>query len=166
MGQLLVTSIRWEDGPEGPQVIPVIGSAIPLIVSAYMGIGDSVLDLAVEAAVRKAGNHLDSLLGETVNAHTSAADAVAAMYESGADLNFDNTDEMAALILSRKTTAVEALIETGRLAIELIGGSSYGVASGLQMHLRDLLAAQFHPLPRSKQLEFTGRTMRGLSPVG
>lgn len=222
VGQVLVTSIRWEDGPEGPQVIhcsipmasdgvsiertwdtlgmratashtvvledvfvpdssvslirpagrwhpvwnTVIGSAIPLIVSAYMGIGDAALDLTVEAAARKEGSHVDSLLGETVNAHTAAADAAAAMYESTADLTFDNTDEIAALTLSRKTTAVEALIAVGRLAMELIGGSSYGAASRLQMHLRDLLAGQFHPLPRSKQLEFTGRTMRGLSPVG
>lgn len=222
VGQVLVTSIRWEDGPDGPQVIhcsipmssegvsiektwdtlgmratashtvvledvfvpdssvslirpadrwhpvwnTVIGAAMPLIVSAYMGIGDAVLDLAVEAAGRREGSHLDSLLGEVVNAHTTAADTVAAMYESAADLTFDNTDEMAALTLSRKTTAAAALIETGRLTMELIGGASYGVASSLQMHLRDLLGSQFHPLPRSKQLAFTGRTMRGLSPVG
>ena len=222
VGQVLVTSIRWEESPDGPQVIhcsipmssegvsiertwdtlgmrasashtvvledvfvpdssvslirpadrwhpvwnTVIGAAMPLIVSAYMGIGDAVLDLALEAAGRREGSQLDSLLGEVVNAHTTAADAVAAMYESAADLTFDNIDEMAALTLSRKTTAAGALIKTGRLAMELIGGSSYGAASSLQMHLRDLLGSQFHPLPRSKQLEFTGRTMRGLSPVG
>ncbi|HSJ33475.1 MAG TPA: acyl-CoA dehydrogenase family protein [Acidimicrobiia bacterium] len=222
VGQVLVTSIRWEESPDGPQVIhcsipmssegvsiertwdtlgmrasashtvvledvfvpdssvslirpadrwhpvwnTVIGAAMPLIVSAYMGIGDAVLDLALEAAGRREGSQLDSLLGEVVNAHTTAADAVAAMYESAADLTFDNIDEMAALTLSRKTTAAGALIKTGRLAMELIGGSSYGAASNLQMHLRDLLGSQFHPLPRSKQLEFTGRTMRGLSPVG
>lgn len=91
-----------------------------------------------------------------VNAHTTTADAVAALHESAADLTFDNSDDMAALTLSRKTTAAEALIETGRLAMELIGGTSYGAAPALQMHLRDLLGSQFHPLPRSKQLESQG----------
>ena len=41
-------------------------------------------------------------------------------------------------------------------AVEIVGGGAYFRRSRL---------AQFHPLPESKQLVFTGRVAMGLSPV-
>jgi alkylation response protein AidB-like acyl-CoA dehydrogenase len=50
-------------------------------------------------------------------------------------------------------------------AVEIVGGGAYFRRSRLERLWRDVQAAQFHPLPESKQLVFTGRVAMGLSPV-
>jgi acyl-CoA dehydrogenase len=219
---VLVTSIRWEDGPDGPSVIhcaipfasdgvsieltwdtlgqratgshtvvledvfvpdaavalvrpadrwhpvwnTVMGAAMPLITAAYLGIADAAAAIALDAARGRSDAHLVQLAGELVNAHTTAADAVAAMFAASADLTFDNTDEHASATLSRKSVAADSLIETVRLAIEIVGGAAYRRGSDLERLYRDVHGVLFHPLPRAKQLQFSGRVALGLSPVG
>jgi alkylation response protein AidB-like acyl-CoA dehydrogenase len=222
VGQILVTSIRWDDAPGGPQVlhcsIPmsaagvridrtwdtlglratgshtvvledvfvpdaaisltrpadqwhpvwnvVLGSAMPLIVSAYLGIADAAVERTLAAVSRRVAPHVVQLLGEMINAHTTASDVVAAMFRDSDDLRFPNTDEHASRTLSRKTVATEALIETVRLALEVTGGVGYTRSSELERLYRDVHGCLFHPLPRAKQIPFTGRVALGLSPVG
>lgn len=221
IGDVAVTSIRWSDGPDGPQVIHcaiplsadgvsidqtwdamgmratgshtivfddvfvpdgavslvrpadrwhpvwniVLGAAMPLISAAYLGVADAAVSEAVRVASGKDDGHVIRLLGEMVNAHTTAADVVAAMFADGDDLHFDNTDEYAARTLSRKTVAAEAMIATVRLALEAVGGSGYSRRSPIERLYRDIHGVMFHPLPRARQTEFTGRVMVGLSPV-
>lgn len=180
-GQVLVTSARWEDAPEGPRVLQlavpmsaegvriertwdtlglratgshtvvleevfvpdaavaldrpadvwhpvwnvILGAAMPLILAAYVGIADAAVERAVAAARGRAEPHVLQLLGEMLNAHTTAADAVDAMFRDADDLRFPNTDAFAARALSRKTVASDALIATVRLAIEATGGAGY-----------------------------------------
>lgn len=50
-------------------------------------------------------------------------------------------------------------------AIEAAGGAGYYRSTGLERLLRDVRAADFHPLPRKQQLSFTGRHALGLDPV-
>jgi acyl-CoA dehydrogenase len=140
----------------------VIGVAMPLIMSAYLGIADAALDLARGGAKSP---HQASLLGEVVNAHTTATDLVSAMVRDADDLHFANTDEHAGRTLSRKTVAAAAMADTVRLAMELIGGSSYSRRGEMERIHRDMQGCQFHPLPRSKQLSFTGRVAMGLTPI-
>jgi acyl-CoA dehydrogenase len=106
------------------------------------------------------------LAGEMLNAHSVAADAVQAMFLDAADLRFDNTDTFAARTLSRKTVAADAVIDTVRLAIEMVGGVGYTRSTPLERLYRDAHGCLFHPLPRAKQTRFTGRVALGLSPVG
>jgi alkylation response protein AidB-like acyl-CoA dehydrogenase len=217
VGQVLVTSIRWDDSPEGPQVLhcsvpfsadgvaveqtwntlgmratgshtvvlddvfvpdtavalmrpadewppiwnTVLGVALPLITSAYLGIADAAVEQARLSASGRSDPHVFQLLGEMANAQTTAADVIAAMYVDSDNLRFANTDEHASRTLSRKTVATDAMIETVRLAIEVAGGSS-----GLERLYRDVHGCLFHPLGRAKQTRFTGRVALGLSPVG
>ncbi len=220
-GHLLVTSIRWDEAPDGPKVLHcavpfgaegvriertwdtlglratgshtvvleevfvadaavslirpadqwhpvwnvVIGAAIPLILSAYLGIADAAAELARDAGAQRAAAHTIQLLGEMINAHTTAADVVAAAYRDADDLRFPSTDDLASRTLVRKTVATSALIKTVRLAIEVAGGVGYTRSSALERLYRDVHGCLFHPLPRARQTTFTGRVALGLSPV-
>jgi len=220
-GHLLVTSIRWDDAPDGPKVLHcavpfgaegvriertwdtlglratgshtvvldevfvpdaavslirpadqwhpvwnvVIGAAMPLILSAYLGIADAAAGLARDAVAQRPAAHTFQLLGEMINAHTTAVDVVAAAYLDADDLRFLNTDDLASRTLARKTVATGALIETVRLAIEVAGGVGYTRSSDLERLYRDVHGCLFHPLPRARQTTFTGRVALGLSPV-
>lgn len=222
VGDVLVTSIRWDDAPDGAQVLhcsvpfsaegvsidltwdtlgmratgshtvvlkdvfvpdaavalarpadqwhpvwnTVMGAAMPLIMSAYVGVADSAVELAVAAVSGRSEPHVLQLLGEMMNAHTTAADLVAAMYVDSDNLQFANTDALASRTLSRKTVATDALIETVRLAIEVTGGVGYTRSSDIERLYRDVHGCLFHPMARAKQTHLTGRVALGLSPVG
>jgi acyl-CoA dehydrogenase len=221
VGDVLVSSMRWEDAPDGPKVVHfaapftapgvsveltwdtlglrasgshtvvlddvfvpddavalvrsadswppvynlVMGAAMPLIMSAYLGMADAAVDLAIEAAHRSGRTYLVGEIGEMVNAHLRAQDAVAAMLRSSDDLTFDNSDLHASRTLARKTTATSAVIETVRLAVEIAGGRAFSRSSDLERLLRDVHGAMFHPLPHAAQIDFSGRVALGLSPI-
>jgi len=222
VGDLLVTSIRWDEAPEGPQVIhcavprtadgvsiektwdtlglratgshtvvlddvfvpdaavalirpadvwhpvwnTVVGAALPLIMSAYVGVADAAVSTAIDVVRGRTDGHLVQLAGEMLNAQITGVDAVDAMFVSSHNLRFDNTDEHSSRTLSRKTVAAEALIATVRLAIELTGGLGYTRSSQLERLYRDVHGCLFHPLPRAKQINFSGRLALGLAPLG
>lgn len=222
LGDVLVTSIRWEDPPEDPRVLhcaipftadgmsvertwdtlglratgshtvvlddvfvpdaavslirpadvwhavwnTVIGAALPLIMSAYAGIADAAVTTALDLVARREEDHTLQLAGEMLDAHITGTDAVNAMFRSAQDLHFDNTDDLASRTLRRKSVAADAFIDTVRLAIELVGGRGYTRTTDLERLYRDVHAALFHPLPRARQVRFSGRVALGLSPVG
>ncbi|TQM33503.1 alkylation response protein AidB-like acyl-CoA dehydrogenase [Nocardia bhagyanarayanae] len=222
VGTVLVTSIRYDEGPDGPQVLHcavplgapgvriektwdtlglratgshtvvldgvfvpdaaislirpadvwppllnvVIGAAMPLVLAAYLGIADGAVDTALALVSGRDDPHIVQLVGELANAHTTAADLIEAMFSGSADLEFANTDAYAARTLSRKTVAADALIETVRLAIETVGGVGYSRSSELEMRYRDVHGCLFHPLPRAKQILFSGHVLLGHTPLG
>jgi acyl-CoA dehydrogenase len=222
VGNVLVTSLRWDDAPDGPQVLHcsvpfaadgvsidrtwdtlglratgshtvvlddvfvpdasvslirpadqwhpiwniVLGSALPLIMAAYLGAADATVELARAAVAGRSEPHVYQLLGEMMNAHTTAADVIAAMFVESDNLQFPNTDEHASRALSRKTVAAEALIETARLALETAGGAGYSRSSDIERLHRDIHGCVYHPLGRAKQTRFTGRVALGLTPIG
>jgi alkylation response protein AidB-like acyl-CoA dehydrogenase len=221
-GDILATSVRWDDAPEGPQVIhcslpfsadgvrieltwdtlgmratgshtvvvdnvfvpdaavaflrpadvwhpvwnTIVTAALPLIMSAYLGIADAAVDVARGAVAQRREAHVFQLVGEMLNAHTTANDTVAAMYADSDDLQFDNTDEQSSRTLSRKTVSSDAVIETVRLAIETVGGVGYTHGSELERLYRDVHGCLFHPLGRAKQTRLSGRVALGHSPIG
>lgn len=144
----------------------VIGAALPLVLSAYVGIAEAAVDVAVEQVRgRSDEDHVVALVGEMHNQLTIATDAVDAMVRIADDLRFDNTDDIAVAMLTRKSIAAEALVETVRRAIDVVGGAGYSRHLPLERHLRDVLGCGFHPLPAHKQVRFTGRVLLGSSPV-
>jgi alkylation response protein AidB-like acyl-CoA dehydrogenase len=144
----------------------VLGAALPLIMAAYVGIADAAVDAAVEVTHGRSDDHVLEVAGEMMNAYTTGADAVRAMFLDADDLQFDNTDQLGSRMLSRKTVATEALIRTVRLAIELVGGVGYTRTLPLERLYRDVHGSLFHPLPRPKQTRLTGRVTLGLGPIG
>jgi acyl-CoA dehydrogenase len=222
VGDIVVTSVRWDDAPDGPEIVhcavpigaegvsvehtwdtlgmratsshtlvfddvfvpeaavslrrpadrwhpvwnTVVGAAMPLIMSAYLGVADAAVGLVDAAVAGRSDHHVVRLRGELGNAHITVADMVAAMYQASNDLTFANTDEFAAAMLSRKSVAAQAVVDTVRLAMETIGGSGYSRTSAMERLFRDAHGCLFHPLPRAKQLEFSGRVAQGLGPIG
>jgi len=57
------------------------------------------------------------------------------------------------------------VIETGEKALEVAGGGAFFRSAGLERMLRDLHAAQFHPMQEKRQHQFTGRLALGLEPI-
>ncbi|MGB8861117.1 MAG: acyl-CoA dehydrogenase family protein, partial [Ilumatobacteraceae bacterium] len=110
--------------------------------------------------------HLFHQIGEMLNAHTTAVDVVAAMFVDSDNLQFANTDEHASRVLSRKSVASSATIDTVRLAMEVAGGTAFCRDGELERLLRDAHAVVYHPLPRAKQTLFSGRVALGLTPIG
>ncbi|GAB4585147.1 acyl-CoA dehydrogenase family protein [Nocardia sp. IFM 10818] len=221
-GTVAVTSIRWDDAPDGPQVLhcaiplsapgvgiektwntiglratgshtivfddvfvpdaavslvrpadlwppilnSVIGAALPLVMAAYLGIADRSVELVAQLLRGRTEPHMVALAGEMMNAYTTAADLLGAMFTDADNLRFPNTDAHAARTLSRKTVVADSLVATVRLAIETVGGAGYSRALPLEMWYRDVHGCLFHPLPRAKQTRFTGRALLGHSPLG
>ncbi len=144
----------------------VMGCAMPLIMAAYVGVADAAVAAAVAAAQGRREEHVAVALGEMMNAHVTADAGLAAMFAASDDLRFDNTDELASLTLCRKTVVADAAIQAVRLAVEAVGGSAYHRSSLHERLLRDVHGSLFHPLPRAKQVLFSGRVALGLTPVG
>lgn len=143
----------------------IMGAAMPLIMAAYAGIADAAVASALEAVRGRSEDHLFQIVGEMTNAHLRAGDDVGAMFSEADDLRFENTDGLAARVLSRKTTAAEGFIETVRLAGELVGGRAFSRGHELERLYRDVQGAVFHPLPRARQTRLSGRVALGLTPV-
>lgn len=222
-GDVLVTSARWVDSPDGPQVIhcsvpfaadgvsieetwdtlglratgshtvvldevfvpdaavslirpagawhpvfnAVLGTALPLIMAAYLGIADRAVDEALAVARSKAdAPHLAPLVGTMLDHHAAADDALAAMVRRADDLHFDNTDDVGSYMLIRKTAAARGVEQTARTAVSVAGGLGYSRTSPLERLLRDAMGADFHPLPAAKQARFSGRVALGLDLSG
>lgn len=149
-----------------PVLNVVIGAALPLVLAAYLGIADTAIELTAALVAERTEPHTFQLAGEMMNAHTTAADLIAAMFTDSDNLRFDNTDAYAARILSRKTVAADALVDTVRLAIETVGGAGFSRTCELEMWYRDIHGCLFHPLPRARQTRFTGRVLLGHTPIG
>ncbi|MBF6287088.1 acyl-CoA dehydrogenase family protein [Nocardia cyriacigeorgica] len=149
-----------------PILNTVIGAAMPLVMSAYLGIADAAVELTAALVSGRPDPHTLQLAGEMMNAYTTAEDLIEAMFTASGNLGFAATEQYAARILSRKTVAANALIDTVRLAIETVGGAGYSRTCELEMYYRDIHGCLFHPLPRAKQTRFTGRVLLGHGPMG
>ena len=221
-GNVLVTSIAWPEGPDGPSVLhcsipfaadgvsieptwdsmglrssgsdtvvlddvfvpdaavslireagawhpiwnAVLGAALPLIMSAYLGIGQAIVDEATTAAAERTdAARLAPTVGRLRNELATAEDAIAAMITASDDLDFANGVDHAAFVLTRKTVSAEALVRVARLATDIVGGRAFSKHSVVERLFRDLHGALYHPLPEARQVEFTGRLAVGLDPV-
>jgi acyl-CoA dehydrogenase len=221
IGDVVVTSFRWDDAPEGPTVVHcalplttdgirvdhtwdtlglratgshtlvfddvfvpdaavaltrpadrwhpawnvAAGAALPLIMAAYTGIADTAVDIVCDTLAMRTEPYVAQLVGEMLNAHTTAVDTVTAMLEGADDLRFDATDAYAARTMCRKSVAAEAVVATVRLGVEAVGGAAYSRTSPLERLLRDAIGCLFHPLSRAKQTQFSGRVATGRDPV-
>lgn len=221
-GDVMVTSFRWDDAPDGAQVLhaglpfatdgvriestwdtlglrgtgsdtivlddvfvpdaaislarpagvwhpvwaTVLGVALPLIMSTYVGVAEAAAELAVGSAVGAADRpETATLVGRIANRLTVARDSVRAMIEAAEELRFDNTLAGAAAALARKTNAAEACLDTLDLAMELGGGAAFSRSGDLERLFRDGQGCRYHPLPATRQERFTGRAVLGLSPL-
>lgn len=138
----------------------VITVAMPLIMSAYMGIAERAKDIALETLKSRTSNsgHTPYLYGKLQNTYLSASVQWQAMQNLTNELDFSPYKPATSNMLSLKTNVCNACMETVKLAVELVGGQSYYRKNELERLFRDVQASQFHPLPEWKQYEFCFET--------
>jgi acyl-CoA dehydrogenase len=144
----------------------VVGVAMPLIMSVYVGVAEAAVERALALAAKRSDLDIVAAeVGRMLNRLRVAEDSVGAMITRVDDVRFDNTNDLAAEMLSRKTSAADAAVDTVRLAMEAAGGAGFSTAAGIERLYRDVHGALYHPLPASKQARLTGRVALGLDPV-
>ena len=140
--------------------------AMPLVMSVYAGVAESAVVVGRGlASDRQKDPTVPYLLGELTNHLTMVQLAVDDMVRLANDLNITTSLDMTNTMLVRKTIAAEHALATVEKALEAAGGAGFYRKARLERLLRDVHAAQFHPLPTKRQQRFTGRMALGLDPV-
>jgi len=136
----------------------VIGVAMPLIMSAYMGLAERAVELGIQAIKknRQRKSYHAVMAGKLNNQLVAARAQWMRMKQIPEQLEFTPNEELTQEMLSLKTNVVEACGNTASLAMEAIGGQSFYKRHELERIFRDLQAGQFHPLPLWEQQETTG----------
>ena len=142
----------------------ILPTAMPLIMSAYVGLADAAVDLAKKAATKRP-DELAPVLGEMLNHHTQAELALQDMVRINENHGFIPSNMIASKILIRKTLVASAALKTVELAAEIIGGAGFFKGHPMERIQRDIKACHFHPLPYRRQYQFSGRISLGLDPI-
>lgn len=162
-GAVVLTRPRGEYHPFWDVVLTV---ALPLIMSAYVGLAQQAYAIAVRQATKLGDDGVrPALLGAARNQLTIAELAHADMVANAAEFAFEPETARADRALVRKTLVANAVKSTVDTCIEAVGGAAYYRSLGLERLLRDSYAGSFHPMPEARQQAFTGRLAMGLSPA-
>jgi alkylation response protein AidB-like acyl-CoA dehydrogenase len=156
---------RRPAGEWHPMWNAILPTAMPLIMSAYMGLADTALDLARKAAAKRPDD-LAPALGELLNQHRMAELVHQDMVRINDNHGFTPANELSGEILVRKTLLADAARNSVELAAEIIGGAGFFKGHPMERIQRDVRACHFHPLPYRRQHQFCGRIDLGLDPVG
>jgi alkylation response protein AidB-like acyl-CoA dehydrogenase len=136
----------------------VLSAALPLIMSAYVGIAERATQVA--GAHARQGPHTAYLLGELQNQLTTAQVLWQDMLRLANELQFEPLDRQGNAMLIRKTLVANACKATVAKAMEVVGGRSLFRRLELERLFRDVQGAPFHPLPEKSQHYFTGHLLQ------
>jgi alkylation response protein AidB-like acyl-CoA dehydrogenase len=136
----------------------VLTVAMPLIMSAYVGVAEKAAQIAIEKAKKSSANLY--LLGELQNYLTTAQVLWQDMIRLVNEFDFQPVDNQGNQILIRKTLVANACIATVNKAMETVGGQGFFRNMQLERLFRDIQGAQFHPLTEKSQQYFTGHLIR------
>lgn len=141
-------------------IVPV---ALPIIVSAYVGLAEKAADIAVGHACGRLD--LAPTIGRMQNELAIAQIALQDSIRLVDELEFAPDMSITDAILRRKTIAANAVKNVVELAAELVGGSGFFRENTMERIVRDIRALHFHPLPERIQTNFSGRIALGLDPI-
>jgi len=159
-------SLRRARGRWHPLYSAVLTIAVPIFLSAYVGVAEAARDLALQQLQRKrADADVWYLVGELENALTTGQMAVRELIELCANYAFTPDIPTANAAVIRKTIAAQALLAAVGKALEVVGGGGLFRTMGLERLLREIHGVQFHPLQAKRQHRFSGRVALGLDPV-
>ena len=142
----------------------ILPTAMPLIMSAYVGLADAAVALAKKAAAKRP-HELAPVLGEMLNQHALAVIAHEDMKRINQNHGFTPADALSSDILTRKTLLASAAQRCIELGAEIIGGGGFFKCHTMERITRDIKACHFHPLPYRRQQRFSGRVNLGLDPI-
>jgi alkylation response protein AidB-like acyl-CoA dehydrogenase len=145
----------------------VVAVAGPLVTSAYLGVAEAARDVAIKKLAHKREDALVwQLVGEMETALATAQLATQSMIDLNADYTFAPDKATANAMAIRKTIAAQSSMLAVEKALEAVGGAGIYRSVGLERLVRDIHAAQFHPLQAKRQYRFSGRMALGLDPIG
>jgi alkylation response protein AidB-like acyl-CoA dehydrogenase len=160
-------SLRRPRGRWHPSWNVVMTVAIPIYMSAYVGVAERAGELALEAARGRGPDPiLLQSLGELENSIAIARMGLRELIENANGYDFDPVVERANRALIHKTIVTNAVLASVDKALEVVGGGGLFKRNELERLLRDIKGASFHPLPEKKQHDFTARVALGLDPIG
>jgi alkylation response protein AidB-like acyl-CoA dehydrogenase len=135
--------------------------ALPLIMSAYVGIAEKAMDIALELGKPNQRNqrHLPYIIGKMNNALVSARTQWNAMIALTHNIDFKPSEATTLEMLSLKSNVSNACIQTVSEAMQATGGQSYYQRNSLERLFRDVQASPYHPLPDWEQYAFTGERL-------
>ena len=155
------TAIALERPLEGfhPVWNVVLTVAMPLIMSAYVGIAERAFEIALEIGsnYKRNADHMAYILGKLNNTLLSARSQWRYMVNLTNDIDFAPNMDTTLQILSLKTNVSDAVRDTTAEAMEAIGGQSFYRKNELERLFRDAQAAPFPPMPKWDQYAFTGK---------
>ncbi|MET0606976.1 MAG: acyl-CoA dehydrogenase family protein [Beijerinckiaceae bacterium] len=135
--------------------------AFPLIYSAYLGVAEKAVDIAIDMAKKRASNpHVVSVVGRMATELRAAQYAHAAMIAC-AERGEPGAATVNEIMIGRSLVARHALAAV-ELAMEAAGGAAFYRDNGLERCFRDIQGARYHPMQTGPQQEFAGRTALGL----
>lgn len=136
----------------------VLTVALPLIMSAYVGIAEKSFEIALDMGKKYARNRaqMPYMIGKMNNSLLSAQTQLKAMIALANNIDFQPGEETTMEVLSLKTNVGEASKKVVAEAMEAIGGQSFYRKNVLERLFRDVQASPFHPLPKWEQYAFTG----------
>ena len=139
----------------------VLTVAMPLIMSAYVGIAEKAAKIALDKGRNYARNkdHIHYIIGKLNNTLLSAQTEWENMVRIANDFDFHPSKKDVIKILSHKTNVADKCIEVANIAMEALGGQSFFRKVGLERIFRDVHAGPFHPLPKWDQYAFTGKML-------
>lgn len=151
-------ALEREAGEFHPVWNVVLTVAMPLIMSAYVGIAERATEIVVDKARNLADMkpHMKSEIGKMLNLITTARVMWEDMVRLTNEFDFAPEDRLGNEILMRKTVVANTVIDTVTKAMEINGGQSYFKNQEMERLFRDVQAARFHPLAEPEQLLFSG----------
>jgi acyl-CoA dehydrogenase len=141
-------------------IVPI---ALPVIVSAYVGIAEKAAELAVNASMGK--DYVAPAIGNMQNELTTARLAHEDMIRMVDNLAFAPDISITDAVLTRKSVAAKAAKAVVELASDIAGGGGFFRDHPMERIIRDIRAIHFHPLPERIQQNFSGRLAIGLTAI-
>lgn len=158
--------MRRPRGPWHPAFSVICIAAIPIIMSAYVGIAERAAELAIASARKRRDDaNVQYLTGELLNELLAVRAAWNAQVDNANELDFAPEIERASRAVEAKTVIGDTCIRTVDKAMELAGGGAYFRSSGIERLRRDVRAATYHPLQPKRQHLLSGRVALGLEPI-
>lgn len=136
----------------------VLTVAMPLIMSAYVGIAEKAVEISTTIGKKYQRNqkHITYIFGKLYNQLLAAQTQWKAMFALTNNFDFKPNEATTIDILSFKTNVAELTKEVVTGAMEAIGGQSFYKKNELERLFRDVQASEFHPLPKWDQYAFVG----------
>ena len=141
-------------------IVPV---ALPIIVSAYVGLAEKAAEIAIGSACGRLD--LAPTIGRMQNELTMAQIALEDSIRMADNLAFKPDMSVTDANLRRKSIVAKAVKNVVELAAELVGGQGFFRDNAMERIVRDIRALHFHPLPERIQTNFSGRIAMGLEPI-